>query len=444
MTQLYHGMHLALFLSGTGSHMNAWRQIGAAYGPEDFDHYRRLAEQAEAAKLDLVFLADSPAAIPGAGDQTKLEAATLLAGLTAVTSRIGLVGTMSTSYCEPYNVARVMGTLDHMTGGRAGWNVVTTATPNAAANFGKNEAAKAERYERASEFLQVVKGLWDSWQDDSTLLDRTSGQIMDMSRLHPLNHRGKHFQVAGPLNLSRSPQGHPVIFQAGASEVGIPFAATTGEVIFTVQDNIDDARAFADRIRDLAANAGRDPKSIKILEGIAPFVADSEGAAREMLWGMSEGIDEPSAWAKLRTRLGVEVEHLDPEGPIPEIPWKEMRGYAKTLTSVAKRHGFNLRQLRDYAVAAGGHRLVFGSAAQIADDMEAWYRAGAVDGFVIMPPALPGPWDRFRTEVIPILQKRRLFRHEYSGATLREHLGLKRPLHPMAQEEMPLEGDLYV
>lgn len=434
MTTSERKMHFALMLSGTGGHMGAWRMPDAVFGPEDFSHFQHIAGLAERAKFDMVFVADAPVALLGAGDQMKLEAMTVLAGLAASTKTIGLGATVSTTYSEPYNLARMMGSIDHMSGGRAGWNVVTTSPPEAAGNFGDDaETPKAVRYERAAEFVEVAKGLWDTWEDGALVLDKSKGIIADNSKQHVLNHKGKHFSVTGPLNQSRPPQGYPVIIQAGASEVGIPFAAQIGEVIFTVQENVETTKAFGDRLRALAAEGGRNPDDLRILPGVCPFVAESEEKARQMLWDLSEYIEPEAAWDKLRSRLGVPVKHLDPEGPLPTIPWELMRGHAKTLTAVAEKNNFNLRQIRDYAAAASGHRLLFGTPEMVADDLEHWFRSGAADGFVVIPPSLPGPLEAFLAQVIPILQKRGLFRLEYEGTTLREHLGLPRPEHPAAR-----------
>lgn len=424
-------MHFALMLSGAGGHMGAWRVPSSAIGPEDIEHLEKFAKRAEDAKFDMVFVADAPCALMGVGDTARLEAMTLLAALTRVTSKIGLAATVSTTYSEPYNVARMIGSIDHMSNGRSGWNVVTTSPPEAAWNFGLDEPIdKGTRYEIAEEFVEVCRGLWDTWEDGAVVADKEAGVYVDMSRRHLLEHQGKHLKVRGPLNQSRPPQGYPVILQAGASDVGIPYAARMGEVIFTVQDNIEATRAFGDKLREIAAENGRDSSLMKIMPGVCPFVADSVEEAQQMLWDLSEFIDADSAWDKLRSRLGVEVAHLDPEGPIPEIPVSEMRGHAKTLTSVAKRNGFNLREIRDYAAAASGHRLIFGTPEMIADDLEEWFHSGAADGFVLIPPVLPHGLDAFVERVVPILQERGLFRKEYTATTLRGHLGLPRPEHP--------------
>jgi N-acetyl-S-(2-succino)cysteine monooxygenase len=422
-------LHLALMLNGTGGHLGARKLPEAEYDGEDFELILRTARLAETAKFDMLFVADAPVST---GPHSRyLEAITQLAALAGLTDRIGLGATVSTTYFEPYNLARMMGSIDHISGGRTAWNVVTTSGEEASKNFGQDEhPPKLERYQRAAEFVAVCKGLWDTWEDDDG-----GPRDFDPDKWHTLNHRGTHFSVKGPLNMSRPPQGYPVIIQAGASETGIPFAAELGEVIFTVQDGIESTKAFAERIRDLAAKAGRDPQLIRIMPGVCPFVADSEEEAQQMLWRLSEYIDEHAAWEYLNNRLGLDARELDPEGPLPTIPWEEMRGHTKTLTAVAKRYNFNVRQVRDYVAAASGHRLLFGTPQAIADELENWFRSGAADGFVVIPPYLTAPLAAFTEKVIPILQERGLFRTEYDGTTLREHLGLPRPTHPHSQRQ---------
>ena len=427
-------MHLALIIGGSGSHSGAWKMPGAVFGPEDFNILRRSTELAEQAKFDLVFMADAPVASQSPTTGRTLEAITTISALAALTENIGVVGTVSTSFDEPYNVARMFASIDRISSGRVGWNVVTTSNDMAAKNFGDSDhLEKAERYEKSAEFVDVCKGLWDSWEDDSILNDKEAGVYYDQSKTSVLNHRGKYFSVRGPLDSSRTPQGYPVIFQAGASEIGIPFAAQMGEVIFTVQESIEGTKAFRDRIRATAAQYGRDPEGVLIVPGVSPYVAETEEKAREMLWELSQHTDETAAWKLLSSRMGVDVTDMDPEGPIPEIPWEQMRGHAKTLTAVAKKNNFNLKQTRDYAAAASGHRLLFGTPEMIADDLERWFKAEACDGFVIFPPFLHAPFELFVNEVVPILQRRGVFRKEYEGKTLRDHLGLSRPAHPKAR-----------
>ena len=421
-------MHLALYLDGTGNHISGWRLPEARLGPEDFGYMTYLTELAEAAKFDMSFVADAPVSGPGVSTALRLEAMTLIAALAGVTEHIGLAATVSTTYSEPYNVARMLASIDLITGGRVAWNVVTTSNAEAAGNYGKSEhAGKEDRYEMAEEFVTIAKGLWDSWADDAIVNDKTTGQWVDLAKRRPLNHVGKHYKVKGPLNLSRSPQGQPVIIQAGASDTGLPFAARQGEVIFTVQGSIEASKAFADRIRTLAAEAGRDPQRIIIMPGFSPFIAETEEKAKEVFWSLSDVIDEKAAWDRFNLRMGMDMTGLDPEGPVPEIPWEEARGHAKTLLATAKRYGFNVRQLRDYTAAGAGHPILFGTPEMIADELQQWFEAGAADGFVLLPSYVPQPVEAFTKEVVPILQKRGLFRTEYSGHTLREHLNLPRP-----------------
>jgi FMN-dependent oxidoreductase (nitrilotriacetate monooxygenase family) len=427
-------MHLALLLDGTGTHVSGWRAPGAVFGPEDFSLMARCTHIAEQAKFDMVFLADAPVFFPGPSFMMRFEAMSLIAGLSAVTTHIGLAASVSTTYSQPYNVARMFSSIDHMSGGRAGWNVVTTSNPEAAKNFGEAEhAAKADRYEMAGEYVDVVKGLWDSWEDDAVVADLATGQLVDMDKRHTLNHVGKHFAVKGPLNSSRAPQGHPVILQAGASELGLPFAAATGEVIFAVQQNMELGVAFRSQLRALAAKAGRNPDHMRVLPGLCPIVAESEAKAKEMLADMAQFIDAEAAWAKLGLRMGVDLTGVDPEGPMPEIPAAEMRSYAKVMLEVSAKYNFNLRQLSEYFAAAEGFKIVLGTPEMIADEMELWFTSEAADGFVIIPPWLLSPLEAFAGQVVPILQKRGLFRTDYTGRTLREHLGLPRPAHPAAK-----------
>jgi FMN-dependent oxidoreductase (nitrilotriacetate monooxygenase family) len=436
MSETANHMNLVLFIEGTGLHVGGWRAPDAVLGPEDFSVISKCAGIAERAKFDMVFFADAPISFPGAGYVLRFDALAAIASLAPITKHIGLGATVSTTYTQPYNMARMLSSIDHISGGRVGWNVVTTSNPETAHNFGLPEhAPKADRYEMAAEFVHVVKSLWDSWEDDAVLNDKATGQVVNTRKRHAPNHKGKYFSVRGELNSSRPPQGYPVTIQAGASEIGLPFAAATGEVIFAVQASIESAKTFRTRMREFAAQAGRDPNGIRILVGICPFIAESEEKAREMLWGLSKFIDVEAAWAKLGLRMGIDLTGLDPEGPVPTIPWDEMRGHAKALTEVANKYNFNLRELRDFAAASAGHHVVFGTPEMIADELEHWFREGAADGFMILPPYIYGPLEAFADQVVPLLQKRGLFRTDYTGRTLRENLGLPRPPHPMALKQ---------
>ncbi len=436
MSQAANHMHLVLFGDGAGLHVGGWRQPDAVIGPEDFSVIQKCADIAERAKFDMIFFADAPVAMPGAGFVVRLDALSIIAGLASTTKRIGIGATVSTSFTQPYNIARMLSSIDHISGGRVAWNVVTTAIPDAAYNFGLSEhAPTAVRYEMAEEYVQVVKSLWDSWEDDAVLYDKATGQVVDTTKRHDPNHKGKYFSVKGALNSSRPPQGYPVTIQAGASEVGMPFAAAIGEVIFTVQASLEAAKSFRSRIHELAVQAGRDPGGICVLPGICPFIAESEEKAKEMLWGLSKYIDADVAWTKLGSRMGIDLTGLDPEGPVPTIPWNEMRGHAKAFTELATTYNLNLRELRDLVAASGGHHAVIGTPEMIADDLERWFVGGAADGFMVLSPYVHGPLEAFAEQVVPILQKRGLFRTEYTGQTLRENLGLSRPPHPMTLKQ---------
>jgi FMN-dependent oxidoreductase (nitrilotriacetate monooxygenase family) len=429
-------MHLAVIVNGVGAHIGGWRLPEAEVGPTDIRLLTRIVQTAERGKFDMAFIADAVTASASAGPSVivRLEPLTTLSALAMQTSRIGLAATVSTTYSEPYNVARMLGSLDFISEGRIGWNVVTTSDANAAQNFGLVEhAPKEERYARAEEFLTIVKGLWDSWEDGAVIQDKASGRFTDLSKRHVLDHKGAFYSVRGPLNMSRPPQGHPVIIQAGASKSGLPFAARAGEVVFTVQDDIETTKAFRASLRELAVEAGRDPDHLKVIPGVAPLIADSEEAGRELLERLSSYMDADSAWAQLSNRLDIDLTDLPPEGPVPKIPFEQMRGHAKTLTAVAEKYGFNLRQLRNYCAVAAGHHVVIGPPKMIADDLQAWFESGACDGFMILPAWHHEQLNRFVDEVVPILQARGLFRREYKGRTLRDHLGLARPPHPAAR-----------
>jgi N-acetyl-S-(2-succino)cysteine monooxygenase len=429
-------MHLGVFMLGTGHHVAGWRLKEAQAGAENFELIEQIAQTAERGKFDLIFFADAlntgPKVHPSV--MVRLEPLTLLAALAMRTSRIGLAATASSTYSDPYNLARMFATIDHLSGGRAAWNVVTGAFPEAAGNFGHaNHPPHDLRYAIATEFVKVVKGLWDSWEDGAIVMDKASGQFADIFKMHELNHKGEYFSVKGPLNVSRPPQGYPVIIQAGASDAGRDLASSIGEVIFAVQQEMGVAKAFADDLRARAAKAGRDPASMKIMPGVCPVIGSSEADAKAKLAALGEFSDPVSALKVLSERLGQDLSSYPLDGPVPTLPQSTvMQGHAVALSALAKKHNMTLRELRDYAASAMGHRLLLGTPEQIADGLEEWFVAGAADGFNIMPPWFPGAFDDFVDLVVPILQKRGLFRTEYTGHTLRDHLGLPRPPHPAA------------
>ncbi len=359
----------------------------------------------------------------------RLEPLTLLAALASCTSHIGLAATASTTYSEPYNLARAFASIDHISGGRAGWNVVTGAFAEAAANFGRDSHPPHEkRYAIAAEFVDVVKGLWDSWEDDAIIMDKLGGRFADTDKMHVLNHKGEYFSVNGPLNISRPPQGHPVIIQAGASDTGRDLAASIAEIVYAVQQDLEAAQAFAADLRARAAKLGRDPSHLKIMPGVCPIIGETEADAKRKLSALGDVSDPVAALKVLSDRLGHDLSGYPLDGPVPTLPPSTvMQGHAVTLSALAKKHNLSLRELRDFTATAMGHRLLCGTPEFVADGLEEWFLAGAADGFNLMPPWFPGAFDDFVDQVVPILQKRGLFRTEYTGRTLRDHLGLPRP-----------------
>jgi FMN-dependent oxidoreductase (nitrilotriacetate monooxygenase family) len=357
---------------------------------------------------------------------------TLLGALTRVTTRIGLAVTASTTYTEPYNLARMLASLDHLSGGRIAWNIVTGAFAEAAANFGTTKhPPQKERYAIAEEFVEVVKGLWDSWEEDSFVMDKTSGEFVDATKMHELNHAGAFYNVKGPLNITRPPQGYPVFMQAGASDTGVNFAAKYGEVVFAVHQNLDTAAAFARRLRDVAASYGRNPADLKLLPGMVPIVGSTEAEAKTKLAELGALTDPVYAMKVLSERVGHDLSSYPLDGPVPELPPSTiMQGHAITLAETARRRKMTVRELRDLVGISMGHKLMCGTPEQIVDEMTEWFDAGAGDGFNLLPAWFPGGFDAFVDHVVPVLQKRGLLRTEYTGHTLREHLGLSRPEHP--------------
>ncbi len=431
MTKL---MHLGSLSHGVGGHVAGWRMPGAHSTKEKLEVIAQAVRTAERGKFDFVFFADAvnTGADAAPGFIVRFEPLTLLGALSTLTDRVGLVATVSTTYSEPYNVARFFASLDHLSQGRIGWNVVTGSSPDAAPNFSRDKhPPHAERYAMAEEYIQVVKGLWDSWEDDALVADKNTGVFMDSRKLHTLNHVGKYYSVKGPLNATRPPQGYPVIFQAGASDRGLELAAATAEVVFATQSFQEDAIAFSNKLRDLCQAAGRPRDAIRILLGVSTIVGDTEQEAQDIIAKLGSMVEPVAAMRVLSDRLGADMNQYDIDGPVPELPPSTMmQGHARVLQSIAKRRNLTIRQLRDYAAVSSGHRVLMGTPTQIADDLESWFRSGACDGFAIMTPYSPQPFGRFVDQVVPILQERGLFRKDYEGTTLRDHLGLSRPPHP--------------
>jgi FMN-dependent oxidoreductase (nitrilotriacetate monooxygenase family) len=431
-------MHLGVLLLAAGNVVSGWRLPEAQAGSQNFPLIKQVAEKAEQAKLDFVFLADGLNSFPGMHPSMVLrfEPLTLLGALTMCTRQIGLAVTASTTYTEPYNLARLLASLDHLSGGRIAWNIVTGAFAEAAANFSTaKHPPQEERYAIAEEFVDVIKGLWDSWEEDSLVMDKATGKFVDASKMHELNHAGKFYNVKGPLNITRPPQGYPIFMQAGASDTGVNFAARFAEVVFAVHQNKDTAAAFAKRLRDLTVKYGRNPAHVKILPGLCTIVGSTEAEAKAKLAELGALTDPTYAMKVLSERMGTDLSSYPLDEPVPELPPSTiMQGHAITLAETARRRKMTLRELRDFVGMSMGHKLMVGTPEQIADEMEDWFKSGTGDGFNLLPPWFPGGFDTFADHVVPVLQKRGLFRTEYSGQTLREHLGLPRPEHPAKQQ----------
>ncbi|TPM28062.1 LLM class flavin-dependent oxidoreductase [Mesorhizobium sp. B2-3-5] len=411
-------MKLGAFLWATGHHIAAWRHPKAhVTAGVDIDHYIQLARTAEAAKFDMIFCEDAAGlreANVNIASQTSrsigFEPVSLLSALAVQTGRIGLVSTASTSYNEPYGLARTFLSLDHLSGGRAGWNLVTSASPIEAANFGATGLKPhADRYERAREFAEVVTRLWQGKASD---------------------HDGQSFSVRDPLDLPRSPQGAPVMVQAGASDVGRDLAARTADVVFTAAQTFEEAKAFYDDLKGRMAAYGREPDDIKIMPGVAPVVAETEAEAREKHEELQELIPDDVGVALLSSYLSIsDLWRYPIDGPLPELPESEgMKSRQALIVEQSRRDGLSIRQLARHFAGARGHWRIVGTAAQVADELQARFEGGAADGFNVMPSYFPGELDVFAALVVPELQRRGLFRRDYEGRTLRQHLGLKRPV----------------
>lgn len=422
----------------TGHHVAAWRHPDAqADAGSNFRHYVEIARLAEAAKFDAIFLADSSGirstdqgSLARSARSAFFEPLTLLSALAAVTERIGLIATVSTSFHEPYNVARKFASLDQISGGRAGWNLVTSSSTAEAHNFNYEDLPEHDdRYARAAEFHDVVLGLWDSWDDDSFLRDKASGLYLDTDKLHVLAHRGEHFKVRGPLNVARSPQGRPVVVQAGASEAGRELAARTAEVIFVAHQTFEEAQDFYADIKGRLPAYGRAPDDVKIMPGIFPVIGRTQAEAEEKFEALQSLIDPVVGVSLLATVMGgVDLSDYDVDGPIPELPpTNGPKSRQHLVVELARRDRLTIRQLYLRIAGARGHQQIVGTPRLIADRLQQWFEEGGADGFNIMPPWLPGGLADFVELVLPELRKRGLFRNEYEGSTLREHLGLARP-----------------
>jgi alkanesulfonate monooxygenase len=432
-------LHIGAFINAAGHHSAAWRHPEAqADAGMNFEHLLQLARTAERGKLDFVFFADALHSHYESNRShhyvVNLEPLTLITALSVMTKQIGFVATASTSWSEPYNLARLFASIDHISHGRAAWNIVTSSHDEAARNFGRDQSIDhALRYERAREFTRIVQGLWDSWADDALVRDKASGIFFDRTKVRALNHVGEHFSVAGPLNIERPPQGHPVLVQAGASDDGKEFAAEFAEAVFTNHLTLESAQGYYADVKQRARRFGRAPESLLVMPGLTPYIGRTEKEAQERQEYMLSLLDPVLAIEILSGWLGTDLSVYPLDGPLPELerPRAGSQSAFENWTTLAKREHLTIRQLMQRAVGARAKSFTVGTPSQIADHMQNWFENGGADGFNILPPYLPGALDDFVNLVVPELQERRLFRTDYTGTTLREHLGLARPERPL-------------
>ena len=429
-------LRLGAFMRPASIHTGAWRYPGA-YPDANFNfaHLKRFAQKLEHGRFDAFFMADHMAvlnmpleALKRSHTVTSFEPFTLLSALAAVTEHIGLIATGSTTFDAPFHVARRFASLDHISGGRAGWNIVTTSNPDAALNFGMTQHMEhSERYRRAREFYDVVTGLWDSFADDAFIRDVERGTYFDPDKMHVLNHQGKYLSVRGPLNIARPVQGWPVIVQAGASDAGRQLAAETAEAVFTAQNDIAAARAFYADVKSRMEKVGRSRDHMKILPACFVVVGDTVAEAREKRARLDRLVHYDNAIASLSIALGHDASRFDPDRPLPDVPESNAsKSGRQRAIELGRRENLTVREL---AQRLGGYAslAMVGTPVTIADEMEEWLATDASDGFTVMFPYLPGGLDDFVHRVVPELQRRGLLRREYEGRTLRENLGLPRP-----------------
>ena len=433
-------MHLGVFVLGTGNHIAGWRQPGAFTTHMDLPSMQQIARIAERGKFDLVFISDSMVMDPTDHPSflCRFEPSSLITIMSACTNYVGLGATVSTSFTEPFNVARLFSSIDHISGGRAAWNVVTSSNARVGMNFNLDEQLDHEfRYERANEFVDVVRGLWDGWDDGAIIADKATGLYIDASRVRPLNHRGKFFQVRGPLNMARCPQGLPVIIQAGGSPPGLELAARTADVVFSVVQELEPAKAAYANLKGRMAKYGRDPATLSVLPGVMPIIGRSDAEARETLAKLQSWVNTSNAATLVASRIGYDVSGYPLDAPPPPPPASQGgRTFHSVLYEMAKRENMTLRDLYNLTAAARGHWVICGTPQRIADTLEEWFTAGAADGYNILPAWFPGAFDEFVDLVVPELQRRGLYRKDYAGPTLRDHLGLERVPAPAAPREV--------
>ena len=429
-------VRLNLFAHACGHHAAAWRAPDSSVDRlADITWWEELARIAERGRLDAVFLADGQS-IGTAGVERGptwiLEPLTVLTAMARATERIGLVTTVSSTFWDPFHAARLLASLDHISGGRAGVNVVTSMTDDEARNHGMTALpGHGRRYARAEEFIEALQGLWDSWPAASILAD-PDGAYVDPARLRPPHHRGESFAVAGPLNVPSPPQGRPVLFQAGASEPGRALAARHAEGIYAVAWDLESARDYRTDLRARAAALGREPDALAVLPGLVAYVASTEEEARRRKAELDARLPVADSLRQLSFFIGQDAADWELDAPVPPLPPLEEftgpKGRYATVLRILRTDRPTVRELLGLLAAGGGHATVIGTPESVADEIERWVDGGAADGFNLMPPTLPGGIEEFVDQVVPILQRRGRFRREYEGATLREHLGLPRPV----------------
>jgi FMN-dependent oxidoreductase (nitrilotriacetate monooxygenase family) len=420
-------MHLAVFWLGTGNHIAGWRMEGAFDSNCSFPIAEAGVRIAERGLFDLFFLADSLVSAPNdhPSMQSRLEPTTTVAALSLVARRIGFGCTVSTSFSDPFNVARVFQSLAHLTRGRVAWNIVTTNAPEAYLNFSRDANVEHdERYRIAEEFVDVVRGLWRGWDADAVVRDRQSGVFVDRAKVRPLDHADRYYKVKGPLNVERPANGEPLLIQAGGSEQGQDLSARTADIVFSVVNgDKGEAKAAYDSLKARVVRFGRAPDDLKLLPGVMPIIGRTEAEAKAQLDRLQSWVSPTTALRMVSLRLGYDITKHDLDGPVPELPAEvNSHSFARTLFAKARRENMTLRDLYNIAAAARGHWVIWGTPAKIADTLEEWFTEGLADGFMIQPAYMPGAFDDFVDLVVPELQRRGLFRRAYAGSTLREHL----------------------
>ena len=431
-------MHLNLFIHSRGHHEASWRHPKSSpKALTDISYLVEAAQTAEIGLFDSIFLADTLVVNDDVAQaaRTWLEPISTLGALAMATKKIGLIATASTSYMEPFNLARQFASLDHVSAGRIGWNIVTTWSVPAASNFGaSDQVSHADRYLRAEEYVNITKALWDSWRDDAVVDNRTSGLYAKVESIRPIDHAGDYYQVAGPLNVPRCPQGRPVLVQAGSSEVGKEFAARHAEAVFTAHLEMATALDFYKDLKLRAKAQRRDPDSIIILPGFSPIIAGTEVEAKQIAKELNELTDVEVGRKRLTGRFGgYDFSHLPLDRPLSTDDFPDpstvqaARSRTEVIVGMVTREKPTLRQLLAKLAGARGHFIFTGTPEQVADELELWFKSGAADGFNLMPPIIPWMLEVFVEEVVPLLKKRGIFRKEYKGTSLRDHYGLKRP-----------------